>query len=73
MGVDDVEPIVAMTAPQRPRAIDVGARPARCEREHLNFHNAGPPQRRHLVGDEAAERRLLGTRVHVGDDQRAHP
>ena len=69
VGVDDVEPLGAVAGAQRPRRAEVVTG---CKREHLDVGLTGAPERRDLVGDEAAQRRPLGGREHVGDDQGAH-
>jgi hypothetical protein len=60
-----------MSAPQGGRGLGVGARTAGGKREHLDLGPAVASQRRDLVGDETSEGGALGTRVHVGDDERA--
>ncbi len=73
MGVHDVEALAAEPASELTRGPRVGAVTAGLEREHVELDVVEPLQRPHLVADKAAERRPLGRRVHVGDDQRAHP
>ena len=73
MGVHDVESgTAAALGAQPPRCPNVGAIPARIEREQLKVDLARAPQRVDLVGDEPAPGGPLGARVHVGDDQGAH-
>ena len=61
----------AVAAAQLARRARVAAQAGR-EREQLDLDVAAPPQRLDLVAHERAERRPLGRRVHVRDDERAH-
>jgi glutamate racemase len=70
--MDDVE----LTATVAPTELSRGARvsewtPGR-EGEYVQFDAGYSSQRLDLIADEAAQRRSLGRRVHVGDDQGAH-
>ena len=55
MGVDDVEPLVAVCASQLARRARVAPRRARLEREELDLEAVDLPQRLDLVADETAE------------------
>jgi len=71
VGVYDVEGLVAVTPAERERGSRIPAEPGR-EGEELDLDIAAPAQCLDLVPDERADRRALGGRVEVGDDQDAH-
>ena len=73
MGVDDVEPLVAVSGGAAPARRRRRRGPAGREREHLDFDDAGPPAAPATwSATKLPSAGPLGARVHVGDDQRAH-
>ena len=73
VGVDDVEPLVAVASGAGRSPLERTRRglPG-LEREHVDVDPVDPAQRLDLVADEAPERRPGRRRIHVRDDQRAH-
>ena len=71
VGVDDVEPLAAVAAADLAGSAHVRSRSSGRERKQLHIEIRQRSQRLHLIADEAAERRMLGAGIHVGDDERA--
>ena len=70
--VHDVEALTGVAAPQLARSARVRACAGR-EREQLEVDAFGSAERFDLVAHEAADRRALGRRPQVGDDEHPHP